>query len=41
VAGRVRGDVEVYRQRLNAANTYDLGSEGDAGWCRRNYHFEN
>ena len=41
VAGRVRGDVEVYRQRLNAANIYDLGSEGDAGWCRRNYHFEN
>jgi hypothetical protein len=41
VAGRVRGDVEVYRHRLNPTNTYDLGSEGDGAWCRRNYHFEN
>lgn len=41
VAGRVGGGLEVYRHRLNAGSTYDLGSEGDAGWCRRNYHFEN
>jgi hypothetical protein len=41
VVGRVRGALEVYRHRLSAGNTYDLGSEGDAGWCRRNYHFEN
>ena len=38
VIGRVRGLEEVYKHTLNASNTYDLGSEGAAGECRRNYH---
>jgi hypothetical protein len=38
VVGRVRGLLEVYRHKLNASNSFPLGSEGDAGWCQRNYH---
>jgi hypothetical protein len=31
--------MEVYRHRLDAGNTYPLGSEGAGAFCRRNYHF--
>jgi hypothetical protein len=38
VIGRVRGLEEVYRHAMSGAAAYVLGSEGDAGFCRRNFH---
>lgn len=37
-AGSASGVMELYRHKLSAGSTYDLGSEGSAGMCRRNYH---
>lgn len=36
--GSASGNLEVYRHKLSAGSTYDLGTEGSAGLCRRNYH---
>jgi hypothetical protein len=38
VIGKEKGLLEVYKHTMRGGIAYENGSEGDPGWCQRNFH---
>ena len=39
VNGKATGTIEVYNHVMSGASSYKIGSEGNGGYCKANFHF--